>query len=119
MLNSKLALLRPIGSRNPDAEIEKLELSSAKVVNGIGIGTMGLGADTTVLDIHTKINGNPHRLLANRDVIRLLGQSCRSCRTISNIWPLLVTQDHQDNDLKNILTTQATSKIDVRVKAHA
>jgi fumarate hydratase subunit alpha len=57
IFNSKLVLLRPIGSRNPDPEIEKLELSLLEAVNGLGIGTMGLGGDTTVLDVHIEIAG--------------------------------------------------------------
>ena len=57
MFNSKLALLRPIGSRNPEPEIEKLELSLLKAINELGIGTMGLGGDTTVLDVHIETAG--------------------------------------------------------------
>jgi len=57
MFNSKLALLRPIGSRNTDAEIEKLEVALLKAVNELGIGTMGLGGDTTALDVHIETAG--------------------------------------------------------------
>jgi fumarate hydratase subunit alpha len=57
MFNSKLALLRPIGSRNQDAEIEKMEIALLKAVNELGIGTMGLGGDTTALDVHIETAG--------------------------------------------------------------
>lgn len=57
MFNSKLALLRPISSRNPEPETAKLELSLLKAVNELGIGTMGLGGDTTVLDVHIETAG--------------------------------------------------------------
>lgn len=57
LFNSKLALLRPIGSRNPDGEIALLESSLMKAVNELGIGTMGLGGDTTVLDVHVETAG--------------------------------------------------------------
>jgi fumarate hydratase subunit alpha len=57
MFNSKLALLRPIGSRNPDPETAKLESSLLKAVNELGIGTMGLGGDTTVIDVHVETSG--------------------------------------------------------------
>lgn len=57
MMNSKLALLRPIGSRNPDPEVAQFEMSLLKALNELGIGTMGLGGDTTVLDVHIETAG--------------------------------------------------------------
>jgi fumarate hydratase subunit alpha len=57
MFNSKLALLRSIGSRNPDPEVAKFESSLLNAVNELGIGTMGLGGDTTVLDVHIETAG--------------------------------------------------------------
>ncbi len=58
MFNSKLALLRRIGERNPDPEVAKLEESLLKAVNELGIGTMGLGGDTTALDVHIETAGS-------------------------------------------------------------
>jgi fumarate hydratase subunit alpha len=52
MFNSKLALTRKVGDRNPDPELGKFETSIIKAVNELGIGTMGLGGDTTILDAH-------------------------------------------------------------------
>jgi fumarate hydratase subunit alpha len=57
MFNSKLALLRKVGVRNPDPEIAAFETSIVKGVNELGIGTMGLGGDTTILDAHIETAG--------------------------------------------------------------
>ncbi len=47
----KKALLRPLGRRNPDERIAKLERELLEEVNSLGIGPMGLGGKTTALDI--------------------------------------------------------------------
>jgi fumarate hydratase subunit alpha len=57
MINSKLALLRKIGERNPDPEVAQFETSIVKAANELGIGTMGLGGDTTILDAHIETAG--------------------------------------------------------------
>ncbi len=57
MLNSKLALLRAIGARHADPEVAQFESSLLKAVNELGLGTMGLGGDTTVLDVHVETAG--------------------------------------------------------------
>jgi fumarate hydratase subunit alpha len=57
MFNSKHALLREIGSRHPDPDVAQFETSLAKAINELGIGTMGLGGDTTVLDVHIETAG--------------------------------------------------------------
>jgi len=49
---SKEALLRPLGSRSRDSEIAKLERELFEAVNELGIGPMGLGGKTTVLDVN-------------------------------------------------------------------
>jgi fumarate hydratase subunit alpha len=49
---SKVALLRPIGNRNKDKTIAALEEELIKRINERGIGPMGLGGKTTVLDVH-------------------------------------------------------------------
>jgi fumarate hydratase subunit alpha len=48
----KKALLRPIGVRNKDKIIAKIEEELIKRINDSGIGPMGLGGKTTVLDVH-------------------------------------------------------------------
>ena len=57
MFNSKLALTREIGARHPDPETANLETSLLKAINELGIGTMGLGGDTTALDVHIETAG--------------------------------------------------------------
>jgi len=57
MVNSKHALLRKVGERNADPEVAEFEESIVKATNELGIGTMGLGGDTTVLDAHIETAG--------------------------------------------------------------
>lgn len=48
----KKALLRPVGMRHSDKTIASLEEELIKEINKSGIGPMGLGGKTTVLDVH-------------------------------------------------------------------
>ncbi len=48
----KKALLRPVGKRHTDKTIAKIEEELIKRINKSGIGPMGLGGKTTVLDVH-------------------------------------------------------------------
>jgi len=48
----KKSLLRPVGDRNKNKEIAKMEEELIKRINESGIGPMGLGGKTTVLDVH-------------------------------------------------------------------
>ncbi len=48
----KKAILRKLGERHPEDFVAKLELEILEAVNKLGIGPMGLGGDTTVLDVH-------------------------------------------------------------------
>lgn len=59
---SKATLLRPLGDENPDPELEELETRLTAEANQLGIGPMGFGGETTVLD--TKIT-SLHRLPAS------------------------------------------------------
>ena len=51
----KKSLLRPVGVRNNDKNIAKIEEELIKRINESGIGPMGLGGKTTVLDVHVEI----------------------------------------------------------------
>jgi fumarate hydratase subunit alpha len=51
-LLAKEALLRPVGTKNPVAELAGLEESLRVLLNGLGIGPMGLGGRVTVLAVH-------------------------------------------------------------------
>lgn len=48
----KKALLRPVGIRHRDKAIGEIEEELIKRINDSGIGPMGLGGKTTVLDVH-------------------------------------------------------------------
>ena len=61
---AKKATLRPVGERHADPAIAALELELLEAINSTGIGPMGLGGDTTALDLHietawTHITLNP------------------------------------------------------------
>jgi fumarate hydratase subunit alpha/L(+)-tartrate dehydratase alpha subunit len=63
-LLAKKASIRPVGDRHPDPQIAALELELLDAINATGIGPMGLGGDTTALDVHieaawTHITCNP------------------------------------------------------------
>lgn len=49
---AKRALLRPLKRTNPEERIAKLEQELLEAANMTGIGPMGLGGKTTVLDVH-------------------------------------------------------------------
>jgi len=51
MALAKKALLRPVGSRNPEKDIARLEMELLHAINRTGIGPMGLGGDTTALGV--------------------------------------------------------------------
>ena len=51
-LAKKAAVLRPIGSRSSHPEARELEDELKRLANELGIGPMGLGGKTTVLDVH-------------------------------------------------------------------
>jgi fumarate hydratase subunit alpha len=48
---AKKALLREIGTRNPDPEIARMEKEILEAINKLGIGPMGYGGNTTSLDV--------------------------------------------------------------------
>jgi len=50
----KKALLRPIGIRHKDKTIAAIEKELIERINKSGIGPMGLGGKTTVLDVHVE-----------------------------------------------------------------
>jgi fumarate hydratase class I len=54
-VKSKELLLDKIGTRNPDPELAELEVRLTGEANTLGIGPMGFGGQTTVID--TKIIG--------------------------------------------------------------
>lgn len=51
-LLAKKSLLRPLGTRNPDPELDRLESEILEEINRLGIGPQGLGGRTTSLAVH-------------------------------------------------------------------
>ncbi len=51
-LLAKKSLLRPLGSKNPDPDLDRLESEILAEVNRLGIGPQGLGGRTTSLAVH-------------------------------------------------------------------
>ena len=51
-LLAKKSLLRPLGSKNPDPELERFESEILEEINQLGIGPQGLGGRTTSLAVH-------------------------------------------------------------------
>jgi len=61
---AKDAILRPVGQRNPDPEIARMEVELEEAINATGRGPMGLGGDVSTLAVHietayTHITQNP------------------------------------------------------------
>ncbi|MEA1924990.1 MAG: fumarate hydratase [Candidatus Altiarchaeota archaeon] len=54
MYLAKKALLRDIGSHNPDKEYSDLERRLYGRINELGVGPMGVGGDTTCLAVHVE-----------------------------------------------------------------
>ena len=52
---AKKALLREVSSKNPDNRLAELEQELLELVNSTGIGPMGLGGNTTALDVKIEL----------------------------------------------------------------
>lgn len=55
-LIAKKALLRPVGSKNPDPELASLEEELLLEINNLGVGPQGLGGRTTALAVHVNMH---------------------------------------------------------------
>ena len=53
---AKKALLRPLGSRNPDPYYAEMEEELLERINNLGIGPQGLGGRTTALDVLIEVH---------------------------------------------------------------
>lgn len=74
-LIAKKALLRPLGSQNPDPTLDALEKELLQKINETGIGPMGLGGKTTALAVH--INSYPTHIASLPVAVNI---QCHSCR---------------------------------------
>ncbi len=87
----KLALIRPIGQRHADPSIATLETELKSLLNNTGIGPMGLGGNTTVLDV--KIETAPRHPASLP--IGLVVQCWADRRATMTIQPDLTWRIHQ------------------------
>ena len=53
---AKRALLRPLGSKNPDKMYADLEAELLDMINKLGIGPQGFGGSTTALAVHIEVH---------------------------------------------------------------
>ena len=74
-LLAKRALLRPVGSRNPDPRYADLELRLLEQVNDLGIGPAGYGGTVTALDVHVEYA--PTHLSGLPVAVNLCCHACR------------------------------------------
>lgn len=70
------ACLRKVGSRNPDPEIAAIEEELVEAINSTGIGPLGMGGKTTILDLHieygmTHLVGTPVAIAAQCPAARV------------------------------------------------
>lgn len=77
---AKKALLRPLGSQNPDPTLDELEKELLKKINATGIGPMGLGGNTTALAVH--INSYPTHIASLPVAVNIQCHSCRHAEVI-------------------------------------
>jgi L(+)-tartrate dehydratase alpha subunit len=87
------ACLRKVGSRNPDPFIRDLEDEMFEVVNSMGIGPLGMGGKTTILDLHiefsmTHLVGTPVAIAAQCPAARVGALRLHSDGRIEKVrWP--------------------------------
>jgi fumarate hydratase subunit alpha len=74
-LLAKKALLRPLGTPNPDGSLNALEQELLDRINRLGIGPMGLGGSTTALAVH--VNIYPTHIASIPCAVNI---QCHSCR---------------------------------------
>jgi fumarate hydratase subunit alpha len=72
---AKKALLRPLGSLNPDPLLAEFESELLEKINDLGIGPMGLGGRTTALAVH--VNSYPTHIASIPCAVNI---QCHSCR---------------------------------------
>src|SRR5215471_2087430 len=79
---AKDAIARPLGTRNPDPEVAKLEHDLLEMANKLGIGPMGLGGDTTCLGVNVEM-AYTHMTL---NPVAVNTQCWAARRAVARIW---------------------------------
>jgi len=104
-----------------------LEKYKTKVVIGKGgLGEVGKKGLANFGAVYSEFTGGASALAVSK-IVRVKKRLLEELGPTELVWiwevkdfgPLLVTQDHQGNDLKKIVTTQAMSKLETLAKAYA
>ena len=104
-----------------------LERYRTKVIIGKGgLGEVGKKGLATFGAVYSEFTGGASALAVSK-IVRVKKRLLEDLGPTELVWiwevkdfgPLLVTQDHQGNDLKRIVTTQATAKLETIVKAYS
>lgn len=92
-LAKQAACLRPVGSRNPDPQFAAMEDELTELINETGIGPLGMGGKTTILDLHieysyTHLVGTIVAIAAQCPAARVGTLHLHSDGTIEDVaWP--------------------------------
>lgn len=92
-LLAKKALIRPVGSKNPDPIIAQLENELYEAINDTGIGPMGMGGKNTCLAVHietahTHISQNPIALNTQCWAARRAGAKIYTSGKVEEVWEI-------------------------------
>ena len=80
---AKDAIVRPLGTRNPDPEVAALEDELLEMVNKLGIGPMGLGGNTTCIGVNVEM-AYTHMTL---NPVAVNTQCWAARRAVARLWP--------------------------------
>ena len=103
-----------------------LERYKNKIIIGKGgLGEVGKKGLATFGAVYAEFTGGASALAVSK-IVRVKKRLLEDLGPTELVWiwevkefgPLLVTQDHQGNDLKKVVTTQATAKLEALVKAY-
>jgi fumarate hydratase subunit beta len=103
-----------------------LEKYQTKIVIGKGgLGEKGKKGLETFGAVYSEFTGGASALAVSK-IVRVKKRLLEQLGPTELVWiwevkdfgPLLVTQDHQGNDIKKVVTTQATQKLDTLVKTY-
>lgn len=104
-----------------------LEKYGTKIVIGKGgLGEIGKKGLANLGAVYSEFTGGASALAVSK-IVRVKKRLLEELGPTELVWiwevkdfgPLLVTQDHQGGDIKKVVTTQATAKLDALVKTYA
>lgn len=104
-----------------------LEKYGTKIIIGKGgLGEVGKKALANFGAVYSEFTGGASALAVSK-IVRVKKRLLEELGPTELVWiwevkdfgPLLVTQDHQGNDLKKVVTTQASSKLELLVQKYA